>query len=154
MNTTADLCSGINGTVDANNEQNGAVHICDNKKTGSHDRRELSILAYVDSKELLRELVRRMGEDPDREGLRESPARIIRSWSELFNGYGQRADDVLVTQFHAEQYDEMVLLRDLEFYSTREHHMLPFCGTAHIAYIPDQKIVGLSKLARYSKKQR
>lgn len=89
-----------------------------------------------------------MGEDPDREGLRESPARIIRSWSELFNGYGQRADDVLVTQFHAEQYDEMVLLRDVEFYSTCEHHMLPFCGTAHIAYIPDQKIVGLSKLAR------
>ena len=75
-------------------------------------------------------------------------ARIIRSWNELFSGYDQRADDVLVTQFHAEQYDEMVLLRDVEFYSTCEHHMLPFSGEAHIAYIPDQKIVGLSKLAR------
>ena len=148
MTTTADLYPGVNGMVNANNRQNGAVHICEQKNTSSHGRRELSTLAHVDSKELLRELLRRIGENPDREGLRQSPARIIRSWNELFSGYDQRADDVLVTQFHAEQYDEMVLLRDVEFYSTCEHHMLPFCGTAHIAYIPDQKIVGLSKLAR------
>lgn len=148
MTTTADLFPGINGTVNANDGQNGAVHICEHKNSGSHGRCELSTLAHVDSKELLRELLRRIGEDPDREGLRQSPARIIRSWNELFSGYDQRADDVLVTQFHAEQYDEMVLLRDVEFYSTCEHHMLPFCGMAYIAYIPDQKIVGLSKLAR------
>jgi GTP cyclohydrolase IA len=148
MNTTVHLYPGINGTLDANNGQNGVVHICDHKKTASHGRSELSTLAHVDSKELLRELLRRIGEDPDREGLRQSPARIIRSWDELFSGYDQRADDVLVTQFHAEQYDEMVLLRDVEFYSTCEHHLLPFSGDAHIAYIPDQKIVGLSKLAR------
>ena len=148
MNTTVDLYPGVNATLDANNGQNGVVHICDHQKTGPHGRRELSTLAHVDSKELLRELLRRIGEDPDREGLRQSPARIIRSWNELFSGYDQRADDVLVTQFHAEQYDEMVLLRDVEFYSTCEHHMLPFSGEAHIAYIPDQKIVGLSKLAR------
>ena len=148
MNTTIDLYPGLNATLDANNGQNGVVHICDHKKTGPHDRRELSTLAHVDSKELLRELFRRIGEDPDREGLRQTPARIVRSWNELFSGYDQRADDVLVTQFHAEQYDEMVLLRDVEFYSTCEHHMLPFSGEAHIAYIPDQKIVGLSKLAR------
>jgi GTP cyclohydrolase IA len=105
-------------------------------------------LDHVDSTQLIRELLRRIGEDPEREGLRETPARIIRSWKELFGGYQQRAEDVLVTQFHAEQYDEIVLLRDIEFYSTCEHHMLPFCGKAHVAYIPDNKIVGLSKLAR------
>ena len=72
----------------------------------------------------------------------------MRSWKEIFGGYQQRAEDVLVTQFQAEQYDEMVLLRDIEVYSTCEHHMLPFYGKAHIAYLPDNKIVGLSKLAR------
>ncbi len=105
-------------------------------------------LDHIDSAQLLRELLRRIGEDPDREGLKETPARIIRSWKELFSGYQQRAEDVLVTQFHAEQYDEIVLLRDVEFYSTCEHHMLPFSGNAHVAYIPEDKIVGLSKLAR------
>jgi len=97
---------------------------------------------------LIREVLRRIGEDPDREGLKKTPTRIIRSWKELFSGYHQRAEDVLATQFHAQQYDEIVLLRDVEFYSTCEHHMLPFCGKAHIAYIPEDKIVGLSKLAR------
>jgi GTP cyclohydrolase I len=148
MNTTVDLYPGVNGNVGVNNGQNGVVHICDHRETASHDRCKLSKLAHVDSEELLRELLRRIGEDPDREGLRQSPARIIRSWNELFSGYDQRADDVLVTQFHAEQYDEMVLLRDVEFCSTCEHHMLPFCGEAHIGYIRDQKIVSLSKLAR------
>jgi GTP cyclohydrolase I len=111
-------------------------------------------LAHLDSEELLRELLRRIGKDPDREGLRQTPARIIRSWNELFSGYDQREEDVLVTQFHAEQYDEIVLLRDLEFYSTCEHHMLPFFGRAHIAYIPNQKIVGLSKLGAFKEQPR
>lgn len=123
MNTTIDFYPGVKTTLDANNGQNGVAHICDHKKTGPHGLRELSTLAHVDSKELLRELLRRIGEDPDREGLRQSPARIIRSWNERFSGYDQRADDVVVTQFHAEQYDEMVLLREVEFYSTCEHHM-------------------------------
>ena len=105
-------------------------------------------LSSVDSKELLREILRRVGDDPDREGLRQTPDRIVRSWKELYAGYGQRAEGVLVTQFQAEQYDEMVLLRDFEFFSTCEHHMLPFYGKAHIAYLPNEKIVGLSKLAR------
>jgi len=148
MNTTVDLYPGLNGTLAASNGHNGIDHLRDPEKRASHDGRELSTLTHVDSEELLRELFRRIGEDPDREGLRQSPARIIRSWHELFSGYDRRAEDVLVTQFHAEQYDEMVLLRDVEFYSTCEHHMLPFSGHAHIAYIPNQKIVGLSKLAR------
>jgi GTP cyclohydrolase IA len=105
-------------------------------------------LSTVDSKELLREILRRVGEDPDREGLRQTPDRIVRSWKELYAGYSQRAEDVLLTQFQAEQYDEMVLLRDFEFFSTCEHHMLPFYGKAHIAYLPNENIVGLSKLAR------
>jgi GTP cyclohydrolase I len=105
-------------------------------------------LSGIDSKELLREILRRVGEDPDREGLLQTPARIVRSWKEIYGGYAERAEDVLVTQFQAEQYDEMVLLRDIEFFSTCEHHMLPFYGKAHIAYLPNEKIVGLSKLAR------
>ena len=148
MNTTVDLNPGLSGTLAAGNGHNGVVHPGDHEKRAPHDGREPSTLTHIDSEELLRELFRRIGEDPDREGLRQSPARIIRSWHELFSGYDRRAEDVLVTQFHAEQYDEMVLLRDVEFYSTCEHHMLPFSGHAHIAYIPNQKIVGLSKLAR------
>ena len=105
-------------------------------------------LSTIDSKELLREILRRVGDDPDREGLQQTPDRIVRSWKELYAGYTQRAEDVLITQFQAEEYDEMVLLRDFEFFSTCEHHMLPFYGKAHIAYLPDEKIVGLSKLAR------
>ena len=73
MNTTVDLYPGVNGTLDANNEQNRVVHICDHEKTGSHDRRELSTVAYVDSEALLRELLRRVGEDPDRGGLQQTP---------------------------------------------------------------------------------
>jgi GTP cyclohydrolase I len=148
MNTTLDFYPAINGTGEANGEEDGDFPILDYNESAFSQRFELSTLADVNSEELLRELLRRIGEDPHREGLRQTPARIIRSWHELFSGYDKRADDVLVTQFHAEQYDEMVLLRDVEFYSTCEHHMLPFCGEAHIAYIPDQKIVGLSKLAR------
>ena len=105
-------------------------------------------LALVDSEALIREILIRIGEDPNREGLRQTPARIVRSWEEIYGGYEQRAEEILVTQFCAGQYDEMVLLRDVEFYSTCEHHMLPFYGKAHIAYLPDPKIVGLSKLAR------
>lgn len=105
-------------------------------------------LTHVTSEDLLREILRRLGEDPAREGLRETPERIVRSWEEIYGGYQQRSEDILATQFQAERYDEMVLLRDIEFYSTCEHHMLPFHGKAHIAYLPDEKILGLSKLAR------
>jgi len=149
MHRTVDFYSGINGDMAAGNGNghNGAVYLRDHAKRETPDLGH-RLLADVDSEELLRELFRRIGEDPEREGLRQSPARIVRSWKELFSGYGQRAEDVLATQFHGEQYDEMVLLRDVEFYSTCEHHMLPFSGQANLAYIPNQKIVGLSKLAR------
>ena len=148
MNTTFHSCPTRNGTAYPNNGQNGAGHLCDYDEIISPDRLEPSTLAHVNSEALLRELLRRIGENPDRDGLQQTPARIIRSWNELFSGYGKQAEDVLITQFQAEQYDEIVLLRGVEFYSTCEHHLLPFSGRAHVGYLPDKKVVGLSKLAR------
>jgi len=88
-----------------------------------------------------------IGEDPNREGLRDTPRRIVRAWGELFRGYSQDPSDVLTT-FDGEGYDQIILLKDIEIYSMCEHHMLPFFGKAHVAYIPDKRIIGISKLAR------
>lgn len=92
-------------------------------------------------------LIENIGEDPNRSGLLETPDRVVRSWDELFSGYGQHPRDVLKC-FQEESSDEMIVLKDIEMYSTCEHHMLPFWGKAHVAYIPNHKIVGASKLAR------
>ena len=95
----------------------------------------------------VREILAAVGEDPDREGLRETPARVARMYQELFSGL--RADPrVHLQKFFTEKYDEMVLVRDIAFNSMCEHHMLPFIGKAHIGYVPNGKVVGLSKLAR------
>ena len=88
-----------------------------------------------------------IGEDPTREGLLETPGRVIRAWGELFSGYKQDPTKILKS-FKDGACDEMVLLRSIEFTSMCEHHMLPFSGKAHIAYIPDGRVVGISKLAR------
>lgn len=88
-----------------------------------------------------------IGEDPEREGLKETPKRVVRSFETLYGGYNQNPQDVLKV-FKDDTCNEMVLLRNVEFYSTCEHHMLPFHGKAHIAYIPDGKVIGISKLAR------
>lgn len=94
-------------------------------------------------------LLRFAGDNPEREGLLETPRRVVKSFGELFQGYGQSAWDVLNTSFsETGSYDEMVLLTDIEFESHCEHHMVPFIGRAHIAYLPDQTVVGISKLAR------
>jgi len=95
----------------------------------------------------VREILLAVGEDPDREGLRETPERIARMYEEMFSGLHKDAADVLKKTF-VEKYDEMVLVKDITFDSICEHHLLPFFGKAHIAYIPNGKIVGLSKLAR------
>ena len=87
-------------------------------------------------------------EDVSREGLIDTPARVIKSWEEVFAGYNQSPADVLDSTFNGEGYDGIVLLRDIEFHSTCEHHMQPFTGRAHVAYIPTERIVGISKLAR------
>ncbi|MEU3747074.1 MULTISPECIES: GTP cyclohydrolase I FolE [Streptomyces] len=97
----------------------------------------------------VRELLIAVGEDPDREGLRETPARVARAYRELFAGLWQKPEDVLTTTFDL-GHDEMVLVKDIELVSQCEHHLLPFHGVAHIGYIPAEsgKITGLSKLAR------
>jgi len=89
-----------------------------------------------------------IGDDPDREGLRDTPKRVIKSWEKLYGGYNINPADVLRTVFTDGHCDEMVVLRDIEFYSNCEHHMLPFFGKCHIGYLPDGRVVGLSKLAR------
>lgn len=95
----------------------------------------------------VRNLLVALGEDPDREGLAETPRRVARMYRELFAGVGADPAHHLRRVFH-EQYDEVVLLRDIDFHSLCEHHLLPFHGQAHVAYLPDGKVVGLSKLAR------
>ena len=83
-----------------------------------------------------------------REGLEKTPERVIKSYEEIFSGYFQDASQILDSTFNAEGYDGIVLLRDMEFHSTCEHHLQPFSGRGHIAYIPVERIVGISKLAR------
>jgi GTP cyclohydrolase I len=97
----------------------------------------------------VRELLFAIGEDPDRDGLKQTPARVARSYKEIFAGMGQRPQDVLTTTFEI-GHDELILVRDIEVYSTCEHHLVPFHGVAHVGYIPgrDGRVTGLSKLAR------
>jgi len=97
----------------------------------------------------IREILSAIGEDPDRDGLVDTPARVARTYAEQFSGLSQHPEDVLGTVFDAD-HDEMILVRDIELYSTCEHHLVPFFGRAHVAYIPNEKgqITGLSKLAR------
>jgi len=95
----------------------------------------------------VREILIAIGEDPDREGLRETPNRVARMYAEMTTGLHADPADHLKT-FFTEAYDEMVVLRDVPFYSMCEHHLMPFEGKAHIAYLPDGKVVGLSKMAR------
>ena len=93
-------------------------------------------------------LLQYLEKDVGREGLENTPKRVIDSWGEIFAGYQQNSADVLEATFNGEGYDGIVLLRDIEFNSTCEHHLQPFTGRAHVAYIPVERIVGISKLAR------
>jgi GTP cyclohydrolase IA len=97
----------------------------------------------------VREILLAIGEDPERDGLADTPARVARAYAEQYAGLRQRPEDVLTKVFDAD-HDEIVLVRDIELYSTCEHHLVPFFGVAHIGYIPNEKgqITGLSKLAR------
>lgn len=96
---------------------------------------------------LITKLLSEIGEDTNREGLLKTPSRVAKSYVHLFSGYNKNPKDIL-TVFDDEKYDEMIVVKDIEFYSHCEHHMLPFFGKAHIGYIPNGKIVGLSKLPR------
>lgn len=93
------------------------------------------------------EILLAVGEDPNREGLVDTPKRVARMYAELLAGHHHSPDDHVERVFH-ENYDEIVLLRDIPFYSMCEHHMMPFIGKAHVAYLPDGKVLGLSKIAR------
>jgi len=97
----------------------------------------------------IRDLLVAVGEDPERDGLKDTPARVARAYQEIFEGLHMQAEDVLTTMFDI-GHDEMVIVRDIEMYSTCEHHLVPFHGRAHIGYIPSEngRITGLSKLAR------
>ena len=97
----------------------------------------------------VRELLVAIGEDPDRDGLQDTPARVARSYAEIFAGLDMTAADVLDKTFEIE-HDELIIVRDIELYSTCEHHLVPFHGVAHVGYIPgkDGRVTGLSKLAR------
>ena len=102
-----------------------------------------------DAEEAVRTLIRWIGDDPAREGLLDTPARVVRSYEEVFAGYSEDPVEYLRGTFEEiEGYDEMVILRDIRFESHCEHHMMPIIGHIHIAYLPDKRLVGISKLAR------
>jgi GTP cyclohydrolase IA len=124
----------VNGTLDAE----------------ADDSEGLASATPVDGRRIeraVREILLAVGEDPDREGLRETPARVARMYGELFAGLHQDPRRHL-RKFFTEACDEVVLVRDISFNSMCEHHMLPFMGTAHVAYLPGDRVIGLSKLAR------
>ena len=106
---------------------------------------DLSGAAFED---LVAEMIRRLGDDPDREGLKRTPERVAKSLAFLTQGYTMKSDDVINGALFEECHRNMVLVKDIEMYSLCEHHILPFFGKVHIAYIPNGKIVGLSKVAR------
>jgi GTP cyclohydrolase I len=105
--------------------------------------------AIAEAEEHVRGMLRYLGEDVDREGLLETPARVVRAWGEHFAGYLQDPAEYLAKTFEeVDGYDQLVLVSDIELLSHCEHHMVPFVGKAHVAYIPDGRVVGLSKVAR------
>lgn len=103
----------------------------------------------AEAEEAVKTLIRWAGDDPGREGLEDTPRRVTRAYETFFSGYDEDPVALLARTFEEiEDYDEMVLLRDIRLESHCEHHMIPFIGTAHVAYLPDRKVVGISKLAR------
>ena len=132
--TSIDPASAETGTLDG--EQDPST---DNGPASPVDRPRIE--------RAVREILAAVGEDPDREGLRETPARVARMYAELFSGLHEDPR-VHLRKFFVERYDEVVLVRDISFNSMCEHHMLPFMGVAHIGYVPNGRVLGLSKLAR------
>ncbi|GAA5007317.1 GTP cyclohydrolase I FolE [Actinopolymorpha pittospori] len=115
----------------------------------SHDATDLPPFDHGRAERAIRELLYAVGEDPDREGLKDTPARVARAYAEMFAGLRMTPESVLTTTFDL-GHDEMVLVKDIEVWSVCEHHLVPFTGSAHIGYIPNDEgqITGLSKLAR------
>ena len=105
-------------------------------------------LSGVAFPELVAEMIRRLGDDPEREGMRQTPERVEKSMQFLTRGYHTSAEDVVGDAVFEEQHRNMVLVKDIEMYSLCEHHLLPFFGKVHVAYIPNGRIIGISKAAR------
>ena len=97
---------------------------------------------------LIYDVLKEIGEDPTREGLERTPARVAKAYEYLTSGYRQRVEDVLNDALFTEEYDEMVVVKDIDYFSLCEHHLLPFFGKVHVAYMPSRRIVGLSKIPR------
>ena len=109
---------------------------------------EVSDLSAASFEDLVAEMILRLGDDPEREGMRKTPKRVAKSLAFLTEGYHKRPQEVVGDALYEQSHQNMVLVKDIELYSLCEHHLLPFFGKAHIAYIPDGHILGLSKLAR------
>ncbi|WP_233810379.1 GTP cyclohydrolase I FolE [Paraburkholderia sp. HP33-1] len=121
-----------------------------NKRDNNIAGEETSLRPTRDqAEEAVRTLIRWAGDDPDREGLMQTPARVARAYREFFSGYESDPMQILATTFsEVDGYDEMVVLKDIRFESYCEHHMVPIIGRAHVAYLPEHRVVGISKLAR------
>ena len=106
-------------------------------------------ISKEDAEKAVETLIRWAGDDPSREGLKETPKRVVKAFSEFFSGYNESPDDYLSKTFEDVQgYEDIVMLKDISFHSHCEHHMVPIIGKVHLAYIPTKKVVGISKLAR------
>jgi GTP cyclohydrolase I len=114
----------------------------------ANERTEKNKFDQTEIQSAVRQILKAVGEDPDRDGLKRTPERIARMYAELLSGYQVDPAAVINGALFEVQYDEMVIVRDIEFYSLCEHHMLPFMGRVHVAYIPDGKVLGLSKIPR------
>jgi GTP cyclohydrolase I len=117
-------------------------------KDGSEGRPGAVDLSVVSYEALVAEMIRRNGDDPEREGMAKTPERVKKAWEFLTQGYRMTPADAIGDALFEERHHNMVLVKDIELYSMCEHHLLPFFGKAHVAYIPDGKIMGLSKAAR------
>lgn len=102
----------------------------------------------LEQQELIRSIIKLIGDDPDREGVLDTPKRVLKSYKEIFGGYFMDPKKILSTTFEHSNYNQVVMCRNIEMFSTCEHHMIPFFGTVDIGYIPGDRVVGLSKLAR------
>lgn len=118
------------------------------KKADSDDTDVMSPAAITDIEPTVRKLLQQLGENPDRNGLRETPKRVAKALTYLTQGYHQDIDTLLNDALFPIQYDEMVIVKDIDFYSLCEHHLLPFFGKCHVGYIPRKHVVGLSKVPR------
>lgn len=107
-----------------------------------------SIVKTKEMESFVKKIIEFIGDNPNGEHCLDTPKRVVKSWKELFGGYFKDPNEALGTTFKSNGYDQMVILKEIEMYSTCSHHMIPFIGKVHIAYIPGKKVVGLSKLAR------